>query len=176
MVYACGYRRNAANLEQARKDKLEPVCRKLSLKPGRRVLDIGCGWGNFAEYAAEKYGRDVVGITVSKEQVPLARKRWASLPVSFRLQDHREVREQFDAMVSMGMFEHVGHKNYRTFMKVLPRCMKPGSLALLHAMGKTHSTPGVDPLISRHIFGNSETPSPKRTSSALKGTDSRGPA
>lgn len=168
MVYTCGYWRNADTLDQAQEDKLELVCRKLDLKPGMRVLDIGCGWGSFAEYAAGKYGCEVVGVTVSKEQVELAEERCAGLPVSFRLQDYRDVRDQFDAIVSLGMFEHVGHKNYRTFMEVLLRCMKPESLAMLHTIGKNNSLPGVDPWIARYIFPNGEIPSLRRISHALE--------
>ncbi len=168
MVYTCGYWRHANHLDQAQEDKLELVCRKLGLKPGMRVLDIGCGWGSFAGYAAEKYGCEVVGITVSKEQVQLAEERYAGLPVSFRLQDYRELQERFDAIVSLGMFEHVGHKNYRTFMEVLLRCLKPEALALLHTIGKNESIPGVDPWISRHIFPNGEIPSLKQISTAME--------
>lgn len=168
MVYTCGYWCHADNLDQAQEDKLELVCRKLDLKPGMRVLDIGCGWGSFAGYAAEKYGCEVVGITVSEEQVQLAEERCAGLPVTFRLQDYRDVSEQFDAIVSLGMFEHVGHKNYRAFMEVLLRCLKPHSLALLHTIGKNDSTPGVDPWISRYIFPNGEIPSLRQISHALE--------
>jgi cyclopropane-fatty-acyl-phospholipid synthase len=168
MVYTCGYWRHALDLDQAQEDKLDLVCRKLDLLPGMRVLDIGCGWGSFAGFAAEKYGCEVVGITVSKEQLDLATERCAGLPVSFRLQDYRDVSEPFDAIVSLGMFEHVGHKNYRTFMEVLQRCLKPDSLALLHTIGKNDSLPGVDPWISRYIFPNGEIPSLKQISDALE--------
>lgn len=168
LVYTCGYWRNAETLDQAQEDKLELVCRKLDLKPGMRVLDIGCGWGSFAGYAAEKHGCEVVGVTVSKEQVELAEERCAGLPVTFRLQDYRDINESFDAIVSLGMFEHVGHKNYRTFMEVLQRCLKPQCMALLHTIGKNDSLPGVDPWISRYIFPNGEIPSLKQISDALE--------
>ena len=168
MVYTCAYWRHAQDLDQAQEDKLELVCRKLDLEPGMRVLDIGCGWGSFAGYAAEKYGCEVVGITVSREQIKLAEERCSGLPVSFRLQDYRDVNEPFDAIVSLGMFEHVGHKNYRAFMEVLQRCLKPDSLALLHTIGKNDSLPGVDPWISRYIFPNGEIPSLKQISDALE--------
>ena len=168
MVYTCGYWRRAGNLDQAQLDKLELVCKKIGLKPGMRILDIGCGWGSFAEYAAKEYGAEVVGITVSKEQIELARERCKGLNVSFRLQDYRDVDEKFDAIVSLGMFEHVGHKNYRTYMRVLDRCMKEESLTLLHTIGKNASIPGVDPWISRYIFPNGEIPSLKQISDALE--------
>src|SRR4029079_11732224 len=108
------------------------VCRKINLKPGQRVLDIGCGWGSFAKFAAEKYGAQVVGITVSKEQVKIAQERCQGLPVEIRLQDYRDVNEQFDHIISLGMFEHVGYKNYRTYYQVVRRCLKDGGLFLLH--------------------------------------------
>jgi len=168
MAYTCAYWRNARNLDQAQEDKLELVCRKLELKPGMRVLDIGCGWGSFAKYAAERYGVHVVGITVSREQVALGEKRCQGLPVEFRLQDYRDVDEKFDAVVSLGMFEHVGHKNYRVFMKILKRCLKHESLALLHTIGKNDSALGVDPWISRYIFPNGEIPSLKQISEAME--------
>ena len=168
MVYTCGYWRNASDLAKAQEDKLELVCRKLDLKPGMRVLDIGCGWGSFAGYAAEKYGVSVVGVTVSREQASLAIERCAGLDVEFRLQDYRDINEQFDAIVSLGMFEHVGHKNYRTYMEVLERSMKPESYALLHTIGKNVSAPGVDPWISRYIFPNGEIPSLKQITDAME--------
>lgn len=168
MIYSCGYWRHARLLNQAQEHKLELVCRKLELEPGMRVLDIGCGWGGFAEYAIEKYGVSVVGVTVSKEQAAFARERLAGMPAEFRLQDYRDINESFDAVVSIGMFEHVGHKNYREYMRVLERCLKPHSLALLHTIGKNHSVPGADPWISRYIFPNGEIPSLKQISQAME--------
>ena len=168
MIYSCGYWRNAADLAEAQDHKLEVVCRKLRLEPGMRVLDIGCGWGGFAGYAIEKYGVSVVGVTVSKEQATMARERLSGMPAEFRLQDYRDLDERFDAVVSIGMFEHVGHKNYHEYMEVLERCLKPESLALLHTIGKNHSAPGVDPWISRYIFPNGEIPSLKQVSQAME--------
>ena len=133
-----------------------------------RILDIGCGWGSFAEYAATKHGASVVGVTVSKEQIELARERCAGLPIEFRLQDYRDIEGQFDAVISLGMFEHVGHKNYSTFMRVLDRCLKPDALALLHTIGKNESIPGVDPWIAKYIFPNGEIPSLKQITEALE--------
>lgn len=168
MVYTCGYWRHAETLDRAQEAKLELVCRKVGLQQGMRVLDIGCGWGSFAEYAAIKHGVSVVGVTVSKEQVELAQARCKDLPVEFRLQDYRDIDGQFDAVISLGMFEHVGHKNYRAFMDVLDRCLKPDALALLHTIGKNESIPGVDPWISKYIFPNGEIPSLKQISEALE--------
>src|SRR5690606_7912090 len=100
MTYTCGYWRTASNLEQAQEHKLDLICRKLDLQPGQRVLDIGCGWGSFAEFAARRYGVRVVGVTISREQAELARQRCAGLPVEIRLQDYRDVDEHFDHIVS----------------------------------------------------------------------------
>jgi len=168
MVYTCAYWNKADNLDDAQRDKLELVCQKLALNQGMKVLDIGCGWGSFAQYAAQEYGVEVVGVTVSKEQVNLGMQRCAGLPVELRLQDYREVEEQFDAIVSLGMFEHVGHKNYRTYMEVAKRCLKPGAKFLLHTIGKNQSRSGVDPWISKYIFPNGEIPSLSQISSALE--------
>src|SRR5581483_5741148 len=115
MQYSCGYWLRAKDIEQAQRDKLELICRKLQLEPGMRLLDIGCGWAGLARYAAEHYGVNVVGITVSKEQAEWGRKRTAGLPVEIRLVDYRDLNEQFDRIVSVGMFEHVGRRYYPDF-------------------------------------------------------------
>lgn len=135
MMYSCGYWLRAETLEQAQKDKLELTCKKLMLEPGMRVLDIGCGWGGFARYAAEHYGVQVVGITVSEEQRKLGTELSAGLPVELRYQDYRKIDETFDRAVSIGMFEHVGHKYYQEYMDACARCLKPDGLFLLHTVG-----------------------------------------
>ena len=117
MVYSFGYWRRADTFDDAREAKPDLICQKLNLEPGMYVLDIGCGWGSFAQYAAEEYDVEIVGITISEEQVSLARERCAGLPVEIRIQDYREVKERFDRIVSIGVFEHVGHKNHRTYME-----------------------------------------------------------
>lgn len=159
MTYTCGYWENATNLEQAQKAKLDMVCRKLQLKPGMRVLDIGCGWGSFMAYAAENYGVECVGVSISKEQVTWAQQRYSHLPLEFRLQDYREVDEQFDAIASIGMFEHVGRKNYRTYMEVAHRCLNKNGLFLLHTIGKNLRKSAPDPWIDKYIFPNGDLPS-----------------
>ncbi|GAI91145.1 unnamed protein product, partial [marine sediment metagenome] len=116
--YSCGYWKNAKTLDEAQEAKLDLICKKLKLRPGMTVLDIGCGWGSLAKFAAEKYHVKVVGITVSKEQVRFARELCKGLDVEIRLQDYRDLKEKFDCVVSVGMFEHVGYKNYRKFIKV----------------------------------------------------------
>ncbi len=168
MVYTCGYWARAKNLNEAQYDKLDLVCRKMNLTPGMKILDIGCGWGSFAKFAAENYNVDVTGVTVSKEQVRLGKERCKGLPVDIRLQDYRDIKEQFDGIVSLGMFEHVGHKNSKAYMQVANRCLKTGGQFLLHTIGKNDSRSGVDPWISKYIFPNGEIPSLKQISNATE--------
>lgn len=167
MIYSCGFWENVSNLDEAQEAKLDLVFRKLGLKPGMRVLDIGCGWGGAAKYAAERYGVSVVGITVSQEQAALARTVCAGLPIEIRLQDYRQLNEQFDSIFSIGMFEHVGYKNYRTYMQVARRCLKPDGLFLLHTIGNNETKFKGDAWMERYIFPNSMLPSlPQITKSA----------
>ncbi|MBX3023778.1 cyclopropane fatty acyl phospholipid synthase [bacterium] len=159
MTYSCAYWKDASDLDAAQEAKLDLICRKLSLRSGMRVLDIGCGWGSFAIFAAQRYGVQAVGVTVSEEQRRLAEARGRGLPVTFRLQDYRDLAEPFDAVVSIGMFEHVGAKNYRTYFDVVRRCLRAGGLFLLHSIGGPTDSVAGDPWISRYIFPNSHLPS-----------------
>lgn len=168
MTYTCGYWQQATTLDQAQEAKLDLVCRKLNLQHGQRVLDIGCGWGSFAGFAAAKYGATVVGVTVSKEQVALAKARYSTLPVEFRLADYRTLRETFDHIVSLGMFEHVGVKNYRTYFQVARRCLADQGLFLLHTIGGNHSVYSTDPWIEKYIFPNSMLPSAAQITAAAE--------
>lgn len=169
MVYTCGYWAHAKNLDEAQEAKLDLVCRKIGLKKGDRILDIGCGWGSFAKYAAEKYGASVVGITVSVEQAALARERCKGLPVEIRVQDYREMHEQFDHIVSLGMFEHVGAKNYRDFFKMTNRCLKDGGIFLLHTIGYQLSQLTSDPWMEKYIFPGGMLPSIAQLGKAIEG-------
>src|SRR3989338_6987876 len=134
MAYSCGYWQKVKNLDRAQEDKFDLICKKLNLKARQKILDVGCGWGIFAKYAAKKYGVSVVGITVSKEQALFAREICKGLAVEIRLQDYRDVNEKFDHIVSVGMFEHVGVKNYKTYFKTLRSCLKENGLFLLHTI------------------------------------------
>src|SRR5690554_381377 len=159
MTYTCGYWAEAQTLEEAQEAKLDLICRKLQLEPGMRMLDIGCGWGSLMQFAAERYGVECVGLTVSKEQAALGAERCKGLPVEFRVQDYREFDEKFDRIASIGMFEHVGRKNHRVYMEMANRCLTDEGLFLLHTIGKlrTDSTP--DAWIDKYIFPNGDLPS-----------------
>ena len=172
MTYTCGYwsgKPKAGTLDEAQEAKLDLVCRKLGLKAGEHVLDIGCGWGSFAKFAAERYGARVTGITVSREQAELGREMCKGLPVELRLEDYREVRGKFDHVVSLGMFEHVGKKNYRAFMKIVDRCLAESGLFLLHTIGSKRSVNSTDPWIGKYIFPNGMLPSMKQIAKAAEG-------
>lgn len=169
MSYSCGYWKNANSLAQAQLNKLELACRKLELKPGESVLDIGCGWGSFAQYAAKNYAVEVVGITISREQQKLARERCKGLPVSIELQDYRDLNGQFDKIVSIGMFEHVGPKNYPIYFDSVKRLLKDEGLFLLHTIGIDKTSLRVDPWIDEYIFRNGKLPSAAELSQVING-------
>ncbi len=169
MVYSCGYWDQADNLDDAQWAKMDLIARKLQLEPGMRVLDIGCGWGELARFMAEQYGAEVVGVTISREQADYGQALCAGLPVDIRLQDYREVDETFDRIVSVGMFEHVGHKNYPVFMRACRRLVPPDGLILLHTIGNNFTTTRTDPWIERYIFPNSMVPSARQVADAADG-------
>jgi len=169
MVYTCGYWKDADNLAAAQEAKLDLICRKIGLKPGMRVLDLGCGWGSFAGFAAERYGVEVVGVTVSKEQIAYGQERYKDLNVDLRFQDYRDVNESFDRVVSIGILEHVGPKNYRTFMEVVERNLKDDGLYLLHTIGTNTKTLSVDPWTNKYIFPGGVLPVLQQISVAAEG-------
>lgn len=168
MTYTCGYWAHAKNLDEAQEAKLDLVCKKIGLKAGDRVLDIGCGWGSFAKYAAQIYGASVVGITVSKEQAALAQEHCKGLPIEIRVCDYREVNEKFDHIVSLGMFEHVGVKNYRTYFEVANRCLKDGGFFFLHTIGFNISSLNSDPWTEKYIFPGGILPSIAQIGKAIE--------
>jgi cyclopropane-fatty-acyl-phospholipid synthase len=169
MNYSCAFWDHAADLDEAQENKLELICRKIGLKPGMRVLDIGCGWGGFAQYAAEKYDARVLGLTVSREQAAHARETCRGRDVTIELRDYRELKDQFDRIVSIGMMEHVGVKNYRTYMQVLRRSLRPDGLCLVQTIGGNTSVSTTDPWIERYIFPNSMLPSMRQIAGAAEG-------
>jgi cyclopropane-fatty-acyl-phospholipid synthase len=159
MNYSCAYWKDAKSLDEAQENKLELICRKIYLKPGMGVLDIGCGWSAFGKYAAEKYNVKVAGVTVSKEQVTLGRKLCQGFPVDIRLMDYRDINDKYDRIVSVGMIEHVGYKNYKTFFEIAHKCLNDDGLFLLHTIGTNTSEDILDLWSEKYIFPNGMLPS-----------------
>ncbi|NUO76546.1 MAG: cyclopropane fatty acyl phospholipid synthase [Lysobacter sp.] len=179
MVYSCGYWRDRSgaplqDLDAAQEAKLDLVCRKLGLTPGMRVLDIGCGWGEALKFAAERYGVSGVGVTISREQADYARALCAGLPVEILLQDYRDLGDdalgggRFDRVYSLGMFEHVGVRNYALYFDAARRALQPDGLFLLHTIGGNHSVTHTDPWIGKYIFPNSMLPSARQIAEAVE--------
>ncbi len=170
MSYSCAYWRMSKTLDEAQTAKYDLVCRKLGLQKGHRLLDIGCGWGGLAQYAAEHYGASVVGVTVSREQERLASKFYKGQSVEIRYQNYRDLRDHFDRIVSIGMFEHVGYKNYRTFMEVVRNSLNDNGLFLLHTIGTLKSVTDTDPWVEQYIFPDAKLPSLAQIAHATEGT------
>ncbi|HJD97580.1 cyclopropane fatty acyl phospholipid synthase [Mailhella massiliensis] len=178
MQYSCAFwqKENGSageGLDEAQRAKMDMICRKLSLEPGMTVLDIGCGWGALALHMAEEYGVHVTGITVSREQLAFAQDKAASsgVEVEYRLMDYRSLRGAWDRVVSVGMFEHVGRRNYGDFMDTVRNALKPGGLFLLHSIGSNGALgagSGADPWLTRYIFPNGILPSPSTLVGALE--------
>jgi len=160
MNYTCGYWQHANDLDTAQRNKLELVCQKLQLKPGMHVLDIGCGFGSFAKYACENYDVKVTGVTISKEQAKYAMESCQNLPVEILLEDYRDIKGKYDAIVSLGMFEHVGTLNYKTYMRIVHDALKDDQgLFLLHTIGDNITTTTANEWITKYIFPNGVLPS-----------------
>jgi cyclopropane-fatty-acyl-phospholipid synthase len=157
--YSSAYFQGTDDLTEAQRKKLDLICRKIDLQPRDHLLDIGAGWGGLACYAAEHYGCAVTAVNISGEQIRYARETCENLPVKILREDYRQIRGSFDKIVSVGMFEHVGKKNYRVFMKVAHRCLKEGGIFLLHTIGGNVSRVNCDPWINRYIFPNGMLPS-----------------
>ncbi|MNQ21609.1 Cyclopropane-fatty-acyl-phospholipid synthase [compost metagenome] len=168
MMYSCGYWEGVSTLSEAQEQKLKLICEKLQLKPGQKVLDIGCGWGGFAYYAAKKYKVNVVGITISAEQQKVAIERCKGLNVEIRFQDYRDIDEKFDRIVSIGMLEHVGYKNYDRFMKTISKNLMDNGLCLLHFIASNKTDLNVDPWIHKYIFPSGLIPSLTQIGEAME--------
>jgi cyclopropane-fatty-acyl-phospholipid synthase len=165
--YSCGYFRPGndgpdSDLDQAQRDKLAHITAKLCLKPGMRVLDIGCGWGGLARHIHRQSGAEVLGITLSTEQLAHARRRAEELgmadAVRYELVDYRDVTGPFDRIVSVGMFEHVGRPNYRTFFDRLADLLTADGVALIHTIGRAGGPGATDPWTAKYIFPGGYTP------------------
>ena len=158
MNYSCAFWDGAQTLEEAQIAKMQMICAKLRLEPKMQVLDIGCGWGGLACWMAQHHGVSVTGVTVSNEQAQLARERCAGLPVTIEIRDYRELEGQFDRIVSVGMFEHVGPRNYRTFFGKTRSLLKDQGLFLLHTIGAGRGGFATDRWIEKYIFPNGVLP------------------
>ncbi len=171
MQYSCGYFHNTHDLAEAQKNKMELVCKKLHLKKTDRLLDIGCGWGGFAKYAAETYGCTVVGVTLSEEQASFARTFTAGLPVEIRTQDYRDIpaNETFDKIVSIGMFEHVGYKNYRRAMEKMSSLLKDDGIVLVQTIAQNITSWFGNPWVEKYIFPGGMLPSVRQIGASIEG-------
>jgi cyclopropane-fatty-acyl-phospholipid synthase len=171
MQYTCAYWKNADNLDAAQEDKLHLVCRKLQLKPGMRVLELGGGFCGLARFMAKEYGCDVVTYNISKQQVAFGREFCADLPVRIEEKDYRDaIREkgQFDRVAAVGLCEHIGYRNYRPFLKLVRAKLKNSGLFLLHTIGGNRSKTSTDPWIDKYIFPNGVCPSIAQLGGAME--------
>ena len=169
MIYSGGYWKDAENLDQAQENKLDLICRKLGLEQGMRVLDVGCGWGCTARFLAERCGVEVVGVTVSERQTALAQEICRGLPIQIHLQDYRNIQGEFDRILSVGMFEHVGVKNYRTYLEKMADLLTENGLFLLQTIGGNRSVTTINPWTHRYIFPNGIIPSARQITEASEG-------
>ena len=168
MNYSCGYWRDADNLNAAQQAKMNLIAKKLKLEPGMKVLDIGCGWGGIAKFIAQRYQVSITGVTISSEQAKFARDFCKDLPVDIILNDYRTLSGHYDRAYSIGMFEHIGRKNYSTYMKKVTNLIGPDGLFLLQTIGTNSSIHHTDPWIEKYIFPNSMLPSCAQISAATE--------
>ena len=168
MAYSCAYWVKAKTLDQAQIDKFDLICRKLELQPGMRLLDIGSGWGGFLRHAVKNYGVEATGISPADNQINLARERSKGLSITFIQQDYRDLKGQFDRIVSIGMMEHVGPKNYKTFFHKCDELLAPGGRMLHHTIVSNISKQVTDPFFDRYIFPGGVLPSLAQISSATE--------
>ncbi|WP_028387732.1 cyclopropane fatty acyl phospholipid synthase [Legionella fairfieldensis] len=174
MAYSCGYWKNTQELNTAQRAKYELICKKLQLTSQDTLLDIGCGWGGLAAYAAEHYGCRVVGISIAEQQIAYAKEHHSHLPAQFFTADYRDSslynpqQKQFTKLVSVGAFEHIGPKNYRTFFKLMEQQLTDNGLFLLHTIGSNETVTSSDRWINKYIFPHGILPSMKQLSGALE--------
>jgi cyclopropane-fatty-acyl-phospholipid synthase len=169
LAYTCAYWKSSSSLDDAQKEKFDLIAKKVNLKPGMRVLDLGCGWGGFAHHIAKNYGVEVVAVNLSAKQCAYAKKLCAGLPVEVRNCDYREADGKYDRVISIGLMEHVGHKNYRNFMELIHNSLTDDGLALVHTIGRNTSGNTTDPWINRYIFPNGHLPSIAQIGQSLEG-------
>ncbi len=166
--YSCAYFKKTTDLDIAQELKLDLICRKLQLKQGDKVLDIGCGWGGFAKFAAERYKCEITGITLSNNQYEYAQSFCKELPIKILKQDYRDLSGSYDKVVSIGMIEHVGYKNYNNLFKKVHDILKPEGIFVLQTIGGNLPKKQIDPWINRYIFPNAMIPSISQLSAAYE--------
>ena len=171
--YSCAYFKNENDtLETAQNNKIDHIIKKLNLKPNQRVLDIGSGWGSLAIEIAKKTQCEVVGITLSENQLKYSKKKAKEMnlenQVQFKLTDYREINEKFDRVVSVGMFEHVGRKFYNKYFKQVSNFLKDDGIALIHTIGSVNPPRDPHPWITKYIFPGGYTPSLSEISSPIE--------
>lgn len=169
MIYSCAYWARATNLDEAQEHKLDLICQKLELEPSMKLLEIGCGWGGFAQFAAERYGVHVTAISPASEQVRLARQRCEGLDVDILEADYRQVRGKFDRIVSVGMLEHVGPRNYYEFFGTCDRSLTQDGMMLHQSITNTVSKNRSDPWLDKYVFPGGVLPSLKQLATATEG-------
>ncbi|NCV81769.1 MAG: cyclopropane fatty acyl phospholipid synthase [Actinobacteria bacterium] len=168
MAYSCAYWKDATTLDQAQINKFDLICRKLKLEPGMKLLDIGSGWGGLLRHAVKNYGVIGYGISPAENQIEGARQRSVGLDITYMQQDYRELTGEFDRVVSVGMMEHVGPKNLRTFFTQCDRLLSRNGLMLHHTITSTYSKSSTDPFFDRYIFPGGVIPSPAQICQAAE--------
>lgn len=175
MAYTCAYWKDAPTLNAAQYAKYDLICRKLQLQPGDKVLELGCGWGGFSRYAAQNYQCEMTAVNIASEQMKYAAKICQNLPVDLHVCDYRDVKTynpkgiRFDKVVSIGLCEHIGYKNYLRFLNLVREQLEPSGLFLLHTIGKNRTTYYSDPWIQKYIFPGGMLPSIRMLSRAIEG-------
>jgi len=173
MVYSCAYWKDATNLDRAQEDKLDLICRKLEIRGSDCLLDVGCGWGGFLKHVASHFGCRATGVTISANQCKYAEDFCQGLPLRILLSDYRSPRLRhegpFNKIACIGMFEHVGPKNYRTFMKTIESLLTEDGLFLLQTVGRCRPEGATDPWLNKYIFPNGTLPSAAEIATALDG-------
>jgi cyclopropane-fatty-acyl-phospholipid synthase len=170
MTGSCGYwPEGVSNVDEAQEAKLDLVCRKIGLEAGQTVWDIGCGWGAFMGFAAEKYGANCVGVTVSPDQAAYGRERYKHLPVEFQVKDYRQFDGKADHVVSMGMFEHVGYRNFRTYFEKARSVIRDDGLFMLHTIGQQETSHTIEAWLEKYIFPGGVIPSMAQIGAAIDG-------
>ncbi len=166
--YSCAYFQDTDDLDRAQRQKLDLICKKLDLRPGDRLLDVGGGWGELARHAAAEYGAKVTSINISEEQMRYARAHCKGLDVTVQRCDYRDVRGAFDKVAAIAMFTHIGQRNYRTFMQSIRRVLEPGGIFIMEGVWGNVSTNRIDAWMDKYVFPGAMIPSGAQTFQAFE--------